>query len=639
MNIGTTTSSINTKYSLEISQEGNANEFKVSTPFGEVKVLKGKEELLSFIHDQKEKIHKGAAGEGGASSSGSAISHLSQRDVREMANSLKEVGAKIENVIVSSEALGHVKEINSIAPGGEVSGASQREKLVAEMRSKVEEYGSKHTKEMLDRHLTSPVADHQLYLIDEALQILKDLEGVSSFSDMHALYSFPPGIEPMKVEGSLAKDEVELRAGLNSFIQFAIGSMAIDMLVPEKDFPMQHHVLKEFYKDESHPMDLQRFLRTEDRAVQVATVIKNLSIAMNKEEFKAHKVFTGEWESDYNPFIQGMVEARPKAAPGSPVDKSLLEIKTIPPQLERLRETQLEYYSQGGISDEAVQKNYTFSTQKETRGIVLLEKGEAPEAMQFDARTKFIKDRELGVVYLRVADAGDRIVRMSDEGYKGLKAIQKKNEADRSKVQERLTALFADQPSKKVTGRTKSVLGILDKTGRLCERTQKDSKEAEKYQTIRDIIDINGMRITCTDSSELADVIETLKESGFEFLELDNKYNTIRKQGSYKVIPTTVRDTQTGCVFELQLTTVSALSISDLDHNVNYKQKAIGLPLSKKEQEWVSMLSKFSAIVETLNVMGYPVTLASDMSGESLEALSSKVEEYLKTIKVKELIS
>jgi hypothetical protein len=116
--------------------------------------------------------------------------------------------------------------------------------------------------------------------------------------------------------------------------------------------------------------------------------------------------------------------------------------------------------------------------------------------------------------------------------------------------------------------------------------------------------------------SELGEVIQKLQANGFEFLELDNKYNTIRKDGSYKVIPNTIRDSLTGNVFELQLTTVSSLATSDLSHNVIYKKDAIALNVSDRQRNWVQAAARMCAIVETINLIAAPVDLMQPLPDE-----------------------
>lgn len=612
---------IDTSYMYKINETNiGASEITVTTPFKDVAVLHNSKELMAFIQQQKEKIHN--------LDFNKENNLANVKAVRELSNSLKTVSTQIEGTLAKNEALRSVKTLKE--EGGTKESSPLVQNTLSDMFAAVQKYRSAQTEALIKQNVKESVHEYQFCLMSEAMKIIKDVEQVDSLSEIYSLYSFPPGVEAIAVDAEYEKGEAELRAGLNAFIHFAIGSRAIDILVPKDKFPLQHTVLKEFYNDETHPMDLQRFLRTEDRSKDVTTVLKNLAIAMNKEQFKKHRVFTGGFEKDFNPFIRAIIQSR---AP-SGTTRSLLDIQTIPPQISRLRDVQKVYYADRmQIADERVKANFTFSTIEEQRGIYLYKAEEEPEIMQKNRKTKLFEDEANGVVYLRVPDADNRVVRMSIEGYKDLKTIQKQNVDDLLEVKYRLDNLFKDQPTKKVTGRTKSVQGILDKTGRLCNQTQSNTEIVKKYADIRDIIDINGMRITCSDSSELAEVIETLRENGFEFLELDNKYNTIRKTGDYKVIPTTVRDSKSGCVFELQLTTVSSLSISDLNHNVNYKKEAIGLNLNDQHREWVSMLSKFSAIVETLNVMGYPVALTTEMSQESLDQLSSNVEKFLNEIK------
>ncbi len=204
-------------------------------------------------------------------------------------------------------------------------------------------------------------------------------------------------------------------------------------------------------------------------------------------------------------------------------------------------------------------------------------------------------------------------MRISLQGFEALKSIQAQSAMDLMQIARRMENILAD-PKKVVTGRTKSDFSILDKTGRICAMTQK--AHLDKYRNTQDIIDINGLRITCQNSSELGEVIQKLQANGFEFLELDNKYNTIRKDGSYKVIPNTIRDSLTGNVFELQLTTVSSLATSDLSHNVIYKKDAIALNVSDRQRNWVQAAARMCAIVETINLIAAPVDLMRPLPDE-----------------------
>lgn len=192
-------------------------------------------------------------------------------------------------------------------------------------------------------------------------------------------------------------------------------------------------------------------------------------------------------------------------------------------------------------------------------------------------------------------------------------------------LMQKLQTLF---PEHLVTGRVKSARAFLDKCGRLCQNTQ--AKHLAKTLSALDIIDGCGCRITCSASSQIYDVVQKLKND-FEFLELDNKYTTIRKDGAYKVIPCTMKDLNSGLVFELQITTLTSTIVADLFHNVIYKRNAIGLNPTEEETQTVLAIQRLGALTETVSlVISEPIvltkTLKTDKMVAALDALRQMVE-------------
>lgn len=436
----------------------------------------------------------------------------------------------------------------------------------------------------LDINSENPLGKLDSELIARATDIIARLEEAETVENLHDISSSFPELEP---DSSPNEKTMRLQSTLKTFIQFTVGLKSIDILFA--GFPDEHHIIKEFYKDEHHPMDVQRFFRDRLKAIEVANVIKNLSSVIPQLDVRLTKILENPSNQVFNQYISQLIALRPKQT-----TPNLLDILTKNADVEGIRTRNGDYYQSIGLDAAFIAMHLSFSTEDDTRGIYLYPKDEEPAEME---RLKTHKDSSY--VYLRVPDADNRVVRISKEGFEALHEIQVKNAMDLIQIQNRLSSLFGSPII--VTSRTKSSNGILDKTGRLCKKTQEGSNLV-KYQTIQDIIDINGVRITCQNSTQIDHVIQTLKSEGFEFLELDNKYNTIRKDGAYKVIPTTIRDTQTGAIFELQITTLPSTSLSDISHNVIYKKEAIGLNVTEEQRTLVLKTQRISALVETLNI-------------------------------------
>jgi ppGpp synthetase/RelA/SpoT-type nucleotidyltranferase len=292
---------------------------------------------------------------------------------------------------------------------------------------------------------------------------------------------------------------------------------------------------------------------------------------------------------------------------------NLLGIHTIELNVEQLRQKQQSYYFSLGISKKQIEKELQFSTPSQRNGVYLYPKGEIFEKTEKE-------------VSLEILDADSRTVVISPAGFQILEKLQLKMTQNLFQLMQKLKTIF---PEHMITGRVKSARSFLDKCGRLCEKTQKEA--TDKCQSTLDIVDVCGCRITCSSSAQIFAVIEKLRKSGFEFLELDNKYNTIRKDGAYKVIPCTLKDPETGLIFELQITTLTSTIVSDLFHNVIYKQHTIGLNPTPEEQGMVLTMQRFGAVAETVSLVSkHPIVLTERLKGEAMletfDLLKSMIE-------------
>lgn len=425
--------------------------------------------------------------------------------------------------------------------------------------------------------------------LKNTLTVLKTIEKTSSIDELHEIALIFQSSLDYLIDNESSPSLIKLNSALKNLISFMVGLRTIDIAFADSD-PDVKKAIKEFYIDEKHPMDLQNCFRDKDTAISVSHIITNLIQSIEIYQNRLGDVATNEDVSKYNDFISSLILSHP-------VDEknSLINIPTVLPQVQQTRDSNGQYFGHMGLSQEFINEHLSFSTSYNQKGIYLFPKDYDPDYMK---SVKIHEQKDF--VYLRVPDAEGRIVRISSKGYEALHTIQMNSALNLRTIQKRLQKKFKPEDGFVVTGRTKSPMGILDKTGRLCSITQ--IKDTNK-ETVKDIIDINGCRITCKTTQQIAEVINSLKEMGFEFLELDNKYNTIRKDGAYKVIPTTIRDPETGNIFELQLTTLTSLAVNDLYHNVIYKKEAIGLDLDDKERNKVLSLQRYGAMLETMSLL------------------------------------
>lgn len=477
----------------------------------------------------------------------------------------------------------------------------------------------------LQEGLTQP----QLAPVSEKLaevtnQALSNIESRHSLEEIHS--EAQKAISEIQRLGNdapadLKKEAVQLCALLENRIMFEVGSKAVNLLFSTN--PSLCDIVQKFYRDEAHPMDLQRYLRHPETAVKVANILNNLTDITTNSEMKS--ILLDPDVNKFNNFLKDYIQINFKPAEGSQNSQNLMDVGAIDPMLTAIRERQGEYYSSLGISDQSVTTSLTFSTAESRQGIALLDSNETVPLMQQHA---FFQNETS--TYLKVPDAGNRIVSISNEGYQALQRLQAKNATDLIDVMGRLDTLFNPQGFL-ISGRTKSAKSILDKCGRLTQMTQ--SKDTPKYRSTLDIIDVNGCRITCSNSAEIKGVIDNLKANGFEFLELDNKYANIRKDGAYKVVPCTIRDSKTGVIFELQITTLTSTTVTDLYHNVIYKRQAIGLNASEHQLNSVLESQRLSAVLETISLKGDRIKLVNRLEKTELNSIASALNGVYENIK------
>ncbi len=391
-------------------------------------------------------------------------------------------------------------------------------------------------------------------------------------------------------------------------VQFVQGQRSIDLLIDEKAFPHEKAVLKLFYDDESHPMDLQRSLHDPTTAHQAANILQNLSRIFQHSDFQPSirgAIRTSE-NAHFNAFLKSLLDLPHATA----AESQLLDLQTIAPQVENIRRANRAYFQKSGADQAFVESRLTLPSSDTTKvsPIQLLTNDQARAVLTTAELSSTSKPLLKGeTYYLRVPDADNQIVAVPKEAYEFLLRLQDQASTDRADVIKRLTDNYQTHPGIVVTGRTKSAAGIMDKLGRLC---QSSTAPGAKYQSLADVVDVNGIRITCDRVEQLEFVFEDLRTQGFQFLEVDNKYGNIRKNGAYKVMPLTLLDPSTGVVFELQLATRQSLTCFDLEHNVVYKKEAIGLRTTPVQQQRVFDLYRLSALVETWAVhQGRPLDL------------------------------
>jgi ppGpp synthetase/RelA/SpoT-type nucleotidyltranferase len=400
---------------------------------------------------------------------------------------------------------------------------------------------------------------------------------------------------------------LRLKASCLHELRFRQGLKTIDLLFQGTPLDDEKRLMELFYRDESHPMDLQRSMLQPDLAKKNLSILKNIARILRNPDL--HPAIRGIL-SDESPnrinefFISVLSLERPRRS------KNILDIPSVVPDIPAIRERNLAYYRSvdARAAPEFIREHFGLPSSTTPGAVRLLTNAEAAGMLTDAERTGMVAGRPFikeGFCYLRVPDAGNRIVRISETGFRFLQQYQISSDRDRSRIMETLRTI----PGVTVTGRTKSPAGIVDKLGRLCLIS---TKPGAKYQSIADIVDVNGMRITCAHPSQIAGVIEQLRNKGYEILEMDNKYVSIRKAGGYKIIALTVRDPATGNVFELQVATRQSLAVFDLYHNVIYKKDAVRLPVTPVQEKFVLRGFHLSAILETWSLhRGTSIDLAS----------------------------
>jgi ppGpp synthetase/RelA/SpoT-type nucleotidyltranferase len=380
------------------------------------------------------------------------------------------------------------------------------------------------------------------------------------------------------------------------FLLNQVGLRTIQIILP-RPYALLACLVQRFYLDDLHPMDLQKHLRNKTTAPQVGHVMRNLvQIERKSCPLVSHFAFL-EPES-FNSFLTVYIHAiRMRASMGT-----LLNISSINLNLPKLQTAQEKYFLALGVSKEELDQELQFSTPEKGKGIFLYPLGESGTE---------------GQVCLQVPDAGGRTVAISKAGFKILEKLQIQMTIHLYHLIQKLQKLF---PEHTITGRVKSARSMLDKCGRVCHQKK----------GITEIVDGCGLRITCKSSSQIYEVIHIL-QAEFEFLELDNKYANIRKDGAYKAIPCTLLDRSTSLVFELQIVTLTATIVSDLNHNVIYKRNAVGLNPSQEETQAIISLQRFAALTETASLTSSPIALTEKLKSEKMQAAQQMLQEMCLT--------
>jgi ppGpp synthetase/RelA/SpoT-type nucleotidyltranferase len=153
-----------------------------------------------------------------------------------------------------------------------------------------------------------------------------------------------------------------------------------------------------------------------------------------------------------------------------------------------------------------------------------------------------------------------------------------------------VNAEFGQGEVAKMSIRTKSAEGLLDKVSRM--RQGRPGAGGREDFVVGDIVDAVGARITVESTEHLASVLTRVREqfgTGDDgaIVEIENMYADPKKKApAYRVIPITIKIEVEGqwYTFELQLSTLRASVIADLEHNVIYKPS---VPTSAAEQQAV----------------------------------------------------
>jgi ppGpp synthetase/RelA/SpoT-type nucleotidyltranferase len=461
----------------------------------------------------------------------------------------------------------------------------------ASLQQVVEEKGSAMSKQEMQTLSQLHFPTKAVHIVFNALNALEVAKHIAA---LHTIVEISlQQLKEMAAQGRIQADE-----GISlayTFLLNQAGLKTIELALP-RQYAILGGVVRRFYLDDLHPMDLQKLLRDPTRAPQVGLSLRNL-IKIDQKACPLTQHFALLEPDLFNRFLTTYVQAILK----SHKTTTLLSIASIELARQKLQTAQEAYYLALGVSKEELDRELVFSTPEKRTGIYLYPSGRLGSE---DEMT------------LRVPDADNRVVAISKVGFKILEKLQIQMTLHLFGLMKKLQALF---PEHGVTGRVKSASSMLDKCGRLCHQ-----KEA-----ITDIVDGCGCRITCTASSQIHGVVEALRKE-FEFLELDNKYRTIRKDGAYKAIHCTLRDLTTGLIFELQITTVTMITVSDLFHNVIYKRNAIGLNSTQKEIETIIAIQRFGALTETVSlVIPEPIILTEKLKTEKMAAALESLREMI----------
>ncbi len=239
------------------------------------------------------------------------------------------------------------------------------------------------------------------------------------------------------------------------FLLNQVGLRTIQLVLPKHCIVLSG-ILRKFYLDDKHPMDLQKLLRDPVRSSKVGYVMRNLTKIDQKAcPLTKHLVLLPQ--RFFNSFLATYVDTVVQSMNPHKKATHLLGVQTIELNTFQLRVSQENYYSLMGVSKEQINNKLQFSTPSARKGIYLYPHDKIPSLME---GKEFIHtDHE---VFLRVPDADNRVVAISKEGFQVLEKLQLKMTQDLFHLMQKLNRLFPDHM---VTARVKSARSFLDKCG------------------------------------------------------------------------------------------------------------------------------------------------------------------------------
>lgn len=394
-----------------------------------------------------------------------------------------------------------------------------------------------------------------------------------------------------------------------NFLDTLLGWQVIEILFHGPQCTLERQLFRKIYRDESHPVDLVRLLKSRRSAEKIGNLIFNTKNILSDYNLPSRLFGTNR---DYNRFLERVLRAKP-ALPCLGFNVSpVLDLSTEPKDREKVREVMRRTLQSLGVSSEIMDEHLSLSS-KRTRGGIYLHRRQNSD----------LKDTQS--VALAVADLNGRTVTVSQAGYAAIESLAEHYQSILGGLKERIRTEFSKKDFV-VSGRCKNARGILDKLGRRAAKTQKSMDS--KGESILDLVDILGIRVISESFDAIPSIIQQIQKAGFQMLEIDNKYLTIRKNGAYKVIPCTVFDPTTDSIFELQLCTFAGAIWMDLAHQTLYKSEAVGLSLSQEECDFVAAGERLCALIDTLRLFGNSIPTSRKFSPEDEQAVAELISHF-----------